>query len=262
VSEGDALLMEQVMAGVLVPPTITPEQLEAMMRMMTPAGDPFLKAPAFLRSVLLFPYVHGLVLVRRTYESGGYEAVNALLRDPPLSSEQVLHPERLGVDPPLEVTVEMVEDLDHLYRDAGRDTMGELMIRCWLEQWIDPSRARAAARGWGGDAYLFLWPRSEDVGTVHLDHGVVVLMTEWDRSAGGDHEQARQFEAAVRSYLERRYPAAETSHHPEAVRVDLPGEQVAWVERRGDRVLFVEGLPAASQESISSVTAAIFAASG
>jgi hypothetical protein len=52
-----------------------------------------------------FPYADGEALVRETRADGGWDAVMALYDDPPRSSEHVIHPEKIGRDPPEDVTV-------------------------------------------------------------------------------------------------------------------------------------------------------------
>ncbi|MFB6111205.1 MAG: Hvo_1808 family surface protein [Halobacteriaceae archaeon] len=52
------------------------------------------------------PYSDGPPFVRQIREAGGWEAVNAIYENPPASTEQLIHPDKYGVDPPTEVTVE------------------------------------------------------------------------------------------------------------------------------------------------------------
>jgi hypothetical protein len=70
------------------------------------------------------------------------------------------------------------------------------------------------------------------------------MMSAWDPGPEDDPDaEAVQFAAALAQYLEARHPTAE---HEEAAggRVfRLPGDQIAVIERRGSRVLFVEGAP-------------------
>src|SRR5919197_669333 len=51
-------------------------------------------APAAVREYLQFPYSAGAAFVAALYRHGGWDAVNRAYRDPPTSTEQLLHPER------------------------------------------------------------------------------------------------------------------------------------------------------------------------
>lgn len=51
------------------------------------------------------PYSDGPAFVRDVREAGGWEAVNALYEDPPASTEQTIHPNKYGSDPPTDVSI-------------------------------------------------------------------------------------------------------------------------------------------------------------
>jgi hypothetical protein len=260
VAEGDAMLMEQVLGGVLLPDTITPEQMELMMQLAPVEGPAMAKTPDFIRSVLLFPYLYGFVLVRAAYEQGGYAAVNALFTGPPVSTEQVMHPERIGKDQPERVALELPAVLAPLYRVAVDDVMGEFALRSWLEQWILEPDAERAAGGWGGDHALLLWPSDAHVGEEHVGHGVLVLATSWDPGPAAEPErEAAEFESALELYLANRYPGTERRDLPARTVVAIPGDQIALLERRSRRVLLVEGLPAQSDEALDALASGLWA---
>ena len=56
------------------------------------------------------------------------------------------------------------------------DTMGEFMLRTYLEEFLDPDTAATAAAGWGGDRYALL--TDPEAGRIF------VLLTVWDSTAG------------------------------------------------------------------------------
>jgi len=60
------------------------------------AGDLTLPAgvPPILTDELIFPYTSGLDFVLALNKSGGYDAINAAFKNPPSTSEQILHPEK------------------------------------------------------------------------------------------------------------------------------------------------------------------------
>ncbi|MCE2390403.1 MAG: hypothetical protein J4G09_02860 [Proteobacteria bacterium] len=95
-AEGDATLtMLRVQRG---PSAHLPEdRVEAYRAALrrdveAPPGE-FGKLPRLLRETLAFPYAEGLAQADRRFRSGGTSALNALLREPPLSSLEVLDPE-------------------------------------------------------------------------------------------------------------------------------------------------------------------------
>ena len=108
----------------------------------------FAKAPLILREGLIFPYLGGAEFMRWWSQNG--HAALPLGSQLPLSTEQVLHPERyVGKDNP--VVVRFADSTaDVLYED----TLGELEIDILLAVLRGSEEAALAVPlGWGGDRY-------------------------------------------------------------------------------------------------------------
>lgn len=104
--------------------------------------------------------------VEAVQKQGGWEAVDALYRNPPRSSEQVLHPEKLldprHADEPIPVrSPDLTEMLGAGWAPIGRNRLGEVGTRQLIRFTGDPADAYRAATGWGGDEYL-LYARDDD----------------------------------------------------------------------------------------------------
>ncbi len=103
-------------------------------------------APDVVAADLDFPCTAGLALVEVLLEQGGQERLDEAFRVPPLTSEQVLHPELLGSGWPL------VPPLP-----AGQGTrvdegvLGERGLAALLQ--VDPLEPDGAQVGWEGDSY-------------------------------------------------------------------------------------------------------------
>ena len=103
------------------------------------------------------PYEEGHAFIREIERKAGWAGVNELLHDPPDSSEQVLHRDKLLVDEqpaPIEPLLQMRDDV---LRGSGGDdlsvdTLGEAiiadLIRFTTQQ---PALSREAAAGWAVD---------------------------------------------------------------------------------------------------------------
>ncbi len=175
-----------------------------------PGMGRFSSAPLYFRRALVLPYFAGMDLVNRAYVQGGWEAVNRLYRDPPASTEQVLHPEKYLArrDPPRTVSIPFPRRWQG-WSEVGEDTGGEFMLSVLLEQHGAPG-AEMAARGWGGDR-LRLYRRGREV--------FLVWLTVWD-GPGEAGRFARAFGEA---------------------RGRLPGSWHVW--HTGDRVALMQDLP-------------------
>jgi hypothetical protein len=114
--------------------------------------------PAALRDARSFQYTDGLRFVAEVYLHGGWNAVNALYRDPPLSTRQVLDPALYlrHVPPPLAITVDGWTPVLRGSQKVGENTYGELLLRVLLERTPGVPAAAGLARAWRGDRMVVL----------------------------------------------------------------------------------------------------------
>jgi hypothetical protein len=161
-------------------------------------------SPRFVQEALIAPYILGMAFLLRgeliRFHTGGINPadIDHAFRDPPQSTEQILHPEKYWdpalYDPPRAVSfADLSNVLGGGFRQEGQGTLGELTLALLtgvdpgdptapdraLERWTN-----AAASGWGGDR----WHLYRDGDTT-----VVVAATVWD-----SERDAREFEAALK----------------------------------------------------------------
>lgn len=125
------------------------------------------EVPGIVAELGAFPYRDGPRLVDALLEAGGQARLDAAFRDPPISSAEVLHPERF-LNGPGSAGVGPVRAEG---RVVDRGVLGELVLRLVLAQSLPPERASRAAAGWAGDRYV-AWaagPRTCVRATVVLD---------------------------------------------------------------------------------------------
>ena len=119
-----------------------------------------LEAPRVVRQANLFPQQEGFDFVAALFgtDEGGWDAVNAAYLNPPVSTEQVIHPDKYSADEkPQRTDVPLIVDkLGKGWTQVSSDTMGEFIIRTYLEEHLDRTQAAAAAAGWGGDGYSLM----------------------------------------------------------------------------------------------------------
>jgi len=167
-----------------------------------------------MRKLLIFPYLDGARFVAQAYHRGGWAAVDAIYRNPPRSSRQILHPEMYFDHPeaPVEVHVAGYEKILAAWKKADEDTFGELVLRMVIEHWIgEQTPYVAAADGWAGDRFVAL-RKSTD------------LTLAWI-IAFHNPGQAENFAAL----------------YPRILAKSLPGLTARHVERKGNAVLVLIG---------------------
>jgi hypothetical protein len=146
------------------------------------AGSELEQAPAIVRVPLLSAYVDGLSFCASLHGSGGFAAIDRAHSAPPVSTEQVLHPERFAQ--PDTPTVVRLPDLPELtaagYEQVREDTLGELEMGVYFGQGVSEDEAKRAADGWDGDRIRVY--RAEGAPSA------VVWLSVWDTER--DAEQA------------------------------------------------------------------------
>ncbi|HEY6040430.1 MAG TPA: hypothetical protein VIV58_39370 [Kofleriaceae bacterium] len=176
--------------------------------------------PRTILEPLLQSYMKGALVALTAYERGGWGAVDDLFRDPPESTEQVLHPrERLipRRDHPHRVTLPRLDGYDVV----GSDVIGELQWSVYFSLWKHTGEGREE-QNWAGDRYAVL----------HRKDGkrVVLIATIWDTAY-----DAKVFYDAYMSTMKTRFPKGGPGKHG-----DKSGDAI-WVKRSGERVFIVNG---------------------
>lgn len=192
--EGDA----QLATILYVQSHFTPEDISDLIDDQSDMDFPVLDAaPPILEAELLFPYVEGMTFVQTLYSEGGWDLVNEAYQNPPVSTEQILHPERyVDGDMPLAVELASTEDtlaaLGSGWELVEELPLGEFYVIRHLELQLSPGRAIEAAEGWGGDRYALFRESSGD-GLVFI-YSIV-----WDEQAEAD-----DFASAYTDFGDRR----------------------------------------------------------
>jgi hypothetical protein len=178
--EGDAVSTQSAWMQT----ALTSQELgEVLAASLDPVGLAALqRAPVILQQTALFPYTSGLQFVQTLLATGGYGAVNAAFGGPPDSTEQVLHPEKyVSHERPIQVkpASDLAAKIGSGWSEAARDTLGEFVLRVWLQQGgVTAGEATTAAAGWGGDRLvLFVGPAGATA---------IAIETAWDTPADAD----------------------------------------------------------------------------
>ena len=143
--------------------------------------------PPFVVDLQLWPYDAGMAFIRDVDEAGGTARVDDALTTFPLSTEQILHPERWPNDVPQPVDVpDLGPSLGADWHDLDVMTVGEAWLKLMLALRLNADDAEQAAAGWDGGIY-----RAWTDGT----HTAVVLRTVWDSA-----DDAQQFADAMEGW--------------------------------------------------------------
>jgi hypothetical protein len=223
--EGDALWTElRDEAAQTGFPQATGAEFSARFAIDAPDGA---GVPRILRDSFLGQYPLGYGLASELVQRGGVAALTAALTDPPLSSEELLHPERYLVPSARRPLALFPESADAFAPEPGCDlvassSFGELGVGVWLrEAGQGEAEAARAADGWDGDRAWLL-----DCAGGAVAAWLVQLDTESD---------ARELEAAAvaTGWMRRKGLAGPLG-----------------VERSGRRVLVYAGVEPAGRQAL------------
>jgi hypothetical protein len=199
------------------------------------AGKTFREAPPILRETMMFGYLKGMVFVLHMTNEGEWARVNEAFRNPPLSTEQVLHPDKYlkEVDAPQAIVLPALgESVGGDWKELGQNVLGELQISIMLRKhW----GGRAAA-GWDGDRYAVFKGPDDKLG--------LVWVSTWD-----SEEDAKELAGAYWRYLgvklglnDSKSSATEARPPEVADRLTITRDGRSYlVLRRASDVIVIEG---------------------
>jgi hypothetical protein len=192
---------------------------------MMGGGKSLKSAPPIISETMIFPYLRGMVFCAKLANNGGWKSVDEAYRNPPASTEQVLHPEKYRAKPDLPTLIDLGElKPGEPWKELGRNVLGELQTAIMLGR----QGARAAA-GWDGDRYAVFEGPDQKLGLIWL--------STWDSA-----DEAREFAQAYVRYQTRRM--GKDAFQPEEIPDSLwrcKNNICQVVERRGADVAVVEG---------------------
>jgi hypothetical protein len=211
-----------------------------LLRTMMPfaSGKTFQKAPLILRESLIFPYHKGTVFVLHLTNHSKWELVDKAFRSPPVSTEQILHPEKFydkdKLDEPTAIELpDLAEAVGKSWKKVSSNVLGEFQTTILLADGPGAStrKAQVAAAGWDGDRFVVFENAAKQLGLVWL--------TTWD-----SQKDAEEFAATYADHRARKLAPAGNkqpdSDKPAKPRIEQEGRAYV-VERRGDDVAVVEG---------------------
>ncbi len=202
------------------------------------SSDLIEKAPRVMRESLLFPYQQGMEFVSQLYKRDGWKQISLAYTELPQSTEQILHAEKyFAREAPVKLELpDASSTLGANWKRVDYDVNGEWAYYLILDEFLKAKpESRRAAAGWGGDRYaVYMEPKSGAV--------CITQLTAWD-----SEKDAQEFFDAYSKRTNARY--ADSTASSEAT--DENSQRSAWqtkeggvvMERRGSRVLIVEGMP-------------------
>ena len=200
------------------------------------ADDPkfpvFSKAPLYLRATMLFPYVEGEVFQQAVVAHDGQSGFFRVFTKPPVSTSQVLHPDRYfaGTRPDVPELPKPASDM----KPAVEGIFGEEDVEVLLRQYTTAAIGRGLAPEMTGGHY-----RVDTSRTGSKDRRTsLVFATEW-----ADESSAAAFLNAYATVIEKKWKSVDKGDQ-DATHISGHSEDGFYrVDRKGKLVLSREGFP-------------------
>jgi hypothetical protein len=189
----------------------------------------FDKAPLYLRTTLIFPYTKGMLFQNALVKASGVESFSDVFRKPPVSTQQILHPDKYfaHVEP---TTPSVPEPKLKGFKSLVGGSLGELEHSILLEQYVSKDRATAIAPHWRGCSF-------EVREQGKRGRSVLLYVSEWD-----SEESARDYFAAYLEVLRKKWKKI-TIDAEATEQVTGTGDDGRFeLRRKGALVTSVEGL--------------------
>jgi hypothetical protein len=241
VMEGQATwLMSELLARKMGQSLKDSPTLLAMMSGATDGGagqfPVFDNSPLYLRLTLVFPYTKGMLFQNSVFERDGQNGFAEVFRKPPVSTQQIIHPEKYfsGVKP-TEPDLPR-PNLPKGYKSLVGGSLGELEHTIMLEQYSGKERAAELAPHWRG--CVFDLEENKKAGRV-----VLLYAVEWDTE-----DAARQFFAAYRKQLAKKWKQMTVATETDDAITGTSDDGRFELRRKGAVVSSMEGLPSAETQ--------------
>jgi hypothetical protein len=161
----------------------------------------FSQAPLYIRVSLVFPYGDGLTFQDAVFRKLGKEAFSEVFLRPPLSSGQILHPERYiavgGVHGGVVIPNPPRLPESHEFRKLADGTLGELDFRVLLSQYATVAEGEAQAAHLAGGSYELFEHKREKF-------PVLGVASTWDSP-----ESARKYFEQYRKVMQGKWKQLE-----------------------------------------------------
>jgi hypothetical protein len=201
-------------------------------------GPVYSNAPLYIRESLVFPYNRGILFQDAVFRKLGRKAFDEVFDRPPVSTQQILHPDTYFnkltpdmTDAPM-LDIALGKPAARQFRELAEGALGEFDVSALLRQYTDERAGAAEAAHFRGGSYR-LYESKRD------KRPLLTFVVDWDSP-----EAARTFLAMYRQVLKGKWKRLEASA-PSPAELDGTGDSGKFQVRViGNAVQSIEGLPA------------------
>jgi len=191
----------------------------------------YASAPLYIRESLLFPYTAGLLFQQAVIEKHGAAGFTEVFRQPPVSSQQILHPDAyFGQRLPTKPRIPKVR-LGRGYKTISQGQIGQWDHSILLKQFIGEEEARDLSPHWRGAYYKLRENKASS-------QAVLAYAVDWSSP-----ERARRYFELYRKICEKKWRPSKVEQNPAGQVVGQSDKGNFVLTLNGRTVTSIEGLP-------------------
>jgi len=196
------------------PPEVPEPMLNLMTQSIAASAEQypvFSNAPLYIRESLVFPYTEGMLFQNAIYQKLGKESFAEVFLHPPLSTQQILHPDRYLAHQAPRIPDPPLAPGRHAFRKLADGSLGELDYRVLLSQYTSKEEGAAMATHLAGGCYELLEHK-------HEKYPLLAFASAWD-----SEDSARKYFELYRRVMKGKWKVFE-----------ITAETASSMEGRGD----------------------------
>jgi hypothetical protein len=191
-------------------------------------------APMYIQQILLFPYGYGASFLQKAWKNNpGWESINKIYSDLPVSTEQIIHPEKyfsVRDDPKPVSALDPAARLGRDWKVVYQNVLGEFSLGLLLNLQLTEEHSRKSVSGWGGDEVMYL--------ENGAGRDAAFVNTVWDTE-----EVAEKFFLAMDEWFQKRFPDADRKNETSMSFSLVQDREFYEIHREGRNLYLLFGLP-------------------
>ncbi len=202
------------------------------------SSDALSQTPGFLVEQMTFPYIQGMEFTTFVKnEFGGWEGLAKVYSNPPVSTEQIIHPEKyIAGEKPVEVNIDENFFKDKKYSFIKKDTLGEFFLFNYFLEYLGEDESKEASSGWGGDKSVIFSDKN--------DNTIMLYKSSWD-TTNDANEFFESYKNSIKSRFKNSISSIKETKNTFTIKTD---KGLVYIILKNNTVNIAEGFDSNNQK--------------
>jgi hypothetical protein len=186
--------------------------------------------PGFFKEQLYFPYTKGSKFIQELHKhfDKDWKKMDIVYKNPPVSTEQIMHPEKYLKNEKPENIVLNKKIVDKEFKLVDTNSLGEFFMFNFFLEYLTENDSKIASEGWNGDKIQIYANKNDDT--------FIVMNTSWDTT-----KDANEFFDYYKETVKERFSKLKVlENKPNKFLAQYDGKKVL-ITKNKNRVNLAEG---------------------